>query len=227
MAVLIQMPSTVAADVTDDGSFYSFRDAARLSLVHPSTLGYWVAVGVVQPSLRIVDAENRVIEHGFSLADVGYLHLIRHLRWQRVPLFDAVTFVSHLMNRFGPPSARWRGIRITRDGNKVIAYSPSDDWSITFAIPGKEGAGQKAWEELFTDLIRSIRDDAASLLIPDDLRDWVEYSPSTRAGITSRAGDRHRDSAGARLPRADERTCHRPRGLPSPDGRSSPSSDSL
>src|SRR5690606_547569 len=59
--------------------------------------------------------------------------------------------------------------------------SVPDEWGMTVAIPGSEGAGQKTWEQL-----ASVFGDAVtleSILVPDKFLPYVEISSQRADGL--------------------------------------------
>ena len=192
---MLDFPSPTVVD-TDD-SFLELDEAARLALVKERRLARWVSIGVVTPSRRLVDTKRRVLDEGFSLGDVGYLHLLHHLRTQNVPLRTAVEVVYHLFDRFGPPGPKWReaSVHVTPEG--VVGFAP-DEWSATLAIPGKEGAGQKlALEVLGTIIDPEIT--LERLLIPAEFLDDIELNSRKENGFPVIRGTRLRTSTIRRL----------------------------
>lgn len=174
----------------DDGSFYGFHQASRLSLVPPSTLGYWVQHGVVTPSRRLIAADNQIIAEGFSFADVRYLAVLRYLRSRAVPLEYAVDVIRHLFDRFGPPGPSWKAAIIQGKGKEVYAFA-KDKWGATLVVKG--GGGQKFFESLNTSVIRLIEEASRSpdaILVPEEYRDSVEINPCVAGGMPVVRGNR-------------------------------------
>jgi uncharacterized protein (DUF433 family) len=178
-----------------DETFYSFPDAARLSCVSTSRLKRWTAIGVITPTQRIVTQSNAVVGTGFALTEVGYLHLLKHLRDRRVPLEFAVGILHHFTARFGPPGPKWHDAVVGTGGPGrpgVVAYAP-DEWSATLAIPGTEGAGQRYFNLLGELLPASVT--LESLLIPARFLDHVEISAQKEDGHPVVRGTRIRTEA--------------------------------
>ncbi len=167
----------------EDESYYSLADAARLALISTSRLKRWIAIGAATPTQRIVTPKREIVASGFTLADVGYLHLLRHLTNDgSVPLDHAVRLLTHFIARFGPPGSKWRDAVVGRGGpgrSRVVAYAP-DEWLATLAIPGKEGAGQR-----YFNLLDKLLPDGVtleSLLIPVEFLPYVEINPKKADG---------------------------------------------
>lgn len=174
----------------DDGSFYGLQQASRLSLIPPSTLGYWIHHGVVTPSRRLMTADEQVIAEGFSFADVRYLAVLRYLRTNDVPLEYAVDVVRHLIDRFGPPGPNWKDATIQGRGRKVYAFA-RDTWGATLVVKG--GGGQKFFESLNTTVVRLIEEASRSpdaVLVPTEYRDYVEVNPRIAGGMPVVRGSR-------------------------------------
>lgn len=173
----------------DDFSFYNRRDAARVARVPYATVSRWLAMGVVTPSRKLVDRVDAEGHEGFSLADVGYLHLLRHLTNKGVPLEVAVRLLYHLTLRFGPPSDAWREAQLTvqadvsRRGPRphgVMAYAP-DGWDVTLAIPGPEGAGQAVIAGLLALLPLDVT--LENILVPPSYVGAVEINVRRAGGL--------------------------------------------
>ena len=174
----------------DDGSFYEFHQASRLSLVPSPTLGYWVHHGVVTPSRRLVGPDNQIVAQGFSFADVRYLRVLRYLRTNKVPLEYAVDVIRHLIDRFGPPGPRWRDAIIQGGWRKVYAFA-EDKWGITLATKG--GGGQRLFHSLNTSVVRLIEQASRSpdaILVPPPYYDVVEINPHVAGGMPVVRGTR-------------------------------------
>lgn len=184
------------ATQSGDESFIPLAEAARLARLSRRKLTSWVHAGVVTPSLEVIDAGMQTAK-GFTLADVGYLHLLEHLRKADVPLRDAVESLNHLMRRFGAPGPHWRDGSIIVHGKRVIAFLP-DEWQSTEAIPGSEGAGQRLAREILGELLD---DDVSleSILIPSKYIDTIELNPRKEGGLPVIRGTRLRTSMISRL----------------------------
>ena len=170
------------ADSADE-SYLSLPDAARLALITTSRLKRWIAIGAVTPSQQIVTPDRETIASGFTLADVGYLHLLRHLTHDgSVPFDHAVRLLAHFIARFGPPGPKWHEAVVGRGGPghpRVVAYAP-DEYLATLPIPGKEGAGQR-----YLAVLGSLIPDGVtleSLLIPVEFLPYVEINPRKEGG---------------------------------------------
>ncbi len=177
--------STKSKRVTEpeDETFYSLADAARLALVSPSRLKRWITIGAATTTQLIETPYHETVARGFSLADVGYLHLLRHLTDDgKVPLDDAVRLLYHFIGRFGPPGPKWREAIVGRGGPGragVVAYAP-DEWLATLAIAGLEGAGQRYFNLLGDLLPEGVT--LESLLIPSQFLPYVEINPQKEDG---------------------------------------------
>ena len=165
-----------------DETFFPLGDAARLAGVTSSRLKRWIKLGVATPTQRIVAPGREVLTTGFSLADVGYLHLLRHLVDKGLNLDHAVRILYHFIGRFGPPGPKWHDAIVGRGGPGragVVAYAP-DEWLATLAIPGREGAGQR-----YFNLLGSLFPEGVtleSLLIPAKFLPYVEISSMKEDG---------------------------------------------
>lgn len=176
-----------AIDWPEDDSFYDYAQAARLAMVSPSTLRHWISIGVVTPSRAFEEGGKPRV--GFSLADLGYLHLLRHLRKHGVPLEASVELLYHLIARFGAPGPAWRKARLLAKGKHVVAFLP-DEWRVTAAIPGPEGAGQKVIEAFFTEVVEQLQERPDAILIPSEFLDFIEMNPNVEGGAPIIRGTR-------------------------------------
>lgn len=170
---------------SDDPSYYGFEDAARLARISRRRLHRWVGLGVVTPTRRVIAVDGATLAQGFSLADVGYLHLLRHLRERGVSLEESAGHVGALMKRFGPPGPSWRQAHLTlvprRSGSHQFVASVPDEWCDTVAIPGKQAANHKVWLEI----LDILPDDLSleSILIPPEFLPYVEIDPEREDGL--------------------------------------------
>ncbi len=182
-------------DITSDGTFYSLKEAARLAGITRARLRRWVRMGVATPSRELTTADSRRLAEGFSLSDVGYLHLLKHLVEKGVPFERAVLTLHHFFKRFGPPGPQWReaivSFRSSPEGKQVVAYAP-DEWLATLAIPGAEGAGQRFFD-LLEDLL-PVGVSLESLLVPKEYLSFVEIDPRKADGLPVVRGTRIRTS---------------------------------
>ena len=171
-----------------DDSFLEFEDAARLARIRKPRLRRWVTIGVVAPSRRLESPRRATVQQGFSLGDVGYLHLLHHLRDQRVTLHHAVEVMFHLMQRFGPPGETWQSATVTVANKRVIAFA-SDEWKATVAVSGHEGAGQRLALEILADILPS-EITIETLLIPPQYLRNIEISARKENGLPVIRGTR-------------------------------------
>ena len=179
----------------EDETYFPLNDAARLACVTSSRLKRWIRLGVATPTQRIVAPGQEVLTTGFSLADVGYLHLLRHLVNEGLDLDHAVRILYHFMGRFGPPGPKWHDAIVGRGGPGragVVAYAP-DEWLATLAILGPEGAGQRYFNLLGSLLPAGVT--LESLLIPAEFLPYVEINSMKEDGHPVVRGTRIRTDA--------------------------------
>ena len=149
MAILLQMP---IKQRPEDSSFYSAVEACRLTRVPLSTLRYWVEVDIISPSRRLVNAQNQVYRHGYSLADLGYMRLLHHLRSHRVPTENAVRFLTAMLDKIGPPGPAWAEVRVWVDGKHVYLSEPGEWETMEAQTPTRRGAAlQRVADTFFGD----------------------------------------------------------------------------
>lgn len=179
---------------TCDETFYSIADAARLAGISVRTLRRWMKLGAVTPSREILTEGGQRVAEGFSLSDVGYIHLLKHLLQGGIAFERAVLTLYHFVRRFGGPSPKWRDAIVAFGGptqGGVVAYAP-DDWRATLAVPGTEGAGQRFFDVLSELLPEGVT--LESLLIPEPFLGDVEISAAKADGLPVVRGTRVRTS---------------------------------
>ena len=175
----------------DDFSYYSLRDASRIARIPITRLRRWMAAGVVTPSRQVRSPSDVIVERGFSLTDVGYLHLLRHLRTKGISLEESVEHLHSLLNRFGPPGPKWRDSRLTiladhprrtsRLTKHTLIASVADVWEDTVAVPGRQGASQRVWLSLLEILPDEVS--LETILVPHEFLAHVEISPNKADGL--------------------------------------------
>ena len=178
------MPKTAtfgnAWDETD--SFFDEADASRLTLTPPSTLRRWIAGNIVTPSRIATDDEGREVK-GFSLRDLAYIRIIRHLTFplrggRGIPLEAAVEHVSHALNRLSKVGTHWVDARLLPTPGPLV-FLP-DEHGVTQSLPG--GTGQRVFDELLDVQVRQMLLGPESLLIPEELLQFIEMNPRKRDG---------------------------------------------
>ena len=161
----------------EDSSFYDAVEACRLTRVPVSTLRYWVGVGIIAPSRRLMDAQNRVYRDGYSLADLGYMRLLHHLRDQGVPTENAVRFLTAMLEKIGPPGPSWAEVRVWVDGKHVYLSEP-DEWETLEAQTpaGRRAALQRVADTFLGRTFMQLKGSADSILVPPELLEHVEIN---------------------------------------------------
>ena len=175
MGTVIHMATAVAEPTHDDYVCYTPAEAAQLSLVSPQRLAEWESNGVVMRSRKVLAADGRELTTGYSLRDVAYMHLLWHLRSKGVPMEDAIDVLFHLMARIDSDPESWRALSILVRNKTIYVLFP-DEWGVTRAVPGPQGAGQKIEETFFADVFRDIADPGA-VLVPAAYRTAIEINP--------------------------------------------------
>ena len=156
--------------------FYSRREAARLARVPLTTVSQWSTKGIVVPTSKWIDEDEKEIE-GYSFEGLVYLRLVRLLRTKDFPMRDVVYAVDHLRDVFGPPGPKWEEARIFSDGREIwVAHK--DSWGVTSA----SRKGQKAAQVLFGPEFTLLKQRADALLVPNEYARYVEVDPSIRNG---------------------------------------------
>ena len=156
--------------------FYSRKEAARLARVPLATVTQWSTKGIVVPTSKWVDEDEKETE-GYSFEGLVYLRLVRLLRTQDFPMRDVVYAVDHLRDVFGPPGPKWEEARIFSDGREIwVAHK--DTWGVTSA----SRKGQKAAQVLLGPEFTLLKQRADALLVPNEFAKYVEVDPGIRNG---------------------------------------------
>ena len=157
--------------------FYSRKEAARLARVPPATVSLWNTKGIVVPTSKWIDEDDKEIQ-GYSFEGLMYLRLVRLLRTQDFPMRAVVDAVNHLRDVFGPPGPRWEDARIFSDG-RDIWVDHKDNWEVTSA----SRRGQKAAQVLLGSEFALLKERADALLVPSDFARHVQVDPGIRNGL--------------------------------------------
>lgn len=166
----------------DHDSFFELADAARLTRTPQSTLRRWVKEGVVTPSRRATDEDGETVD-GFSLRDLAYVSIIRHLTEPAPPLRaisleHAVESVSHALARLSRLGTHWADAHLLGEHGPLV-YLP-DEHGVTKALAA--GRGQRVFEEFLDVQVRRLLLGPESLLIPEEFLAHVEMNPRKREG---------------------------------------------
>ncbi len=157
--------------------FYSRREAARLARVPLATVSQWSKKGIVVPTSKWIDEDDKEVE-GYSFEGLVYLRLVRLLRTQDFPMRAVVHAVDHLRDVFGPPGPNWEEARIFSDGRDIwVAHK--DTWEVTSA----NRKGQKVAQVLLGPEFALLKQRADALLVPGEFARHVEVDPRIRNGL--------------------------------------------
>lgn len=157
--------------------FYSRREAARLARVPLATVSLWSSKGIVVPTSKWIDEDDREVQ-GYSFEGLVYLRLVRLLRSEDFPMRAVVDAVNHLKDVFGSPGPKWEEARIFSD-SRDIWVAHRDDWEVTSA----SRKGQKAAHVLLGPEFALLKQRADALLVPGDFAPYVEVNPGVRSGL--------------------------------------------
>lgn len=153
--------------------FYSTDQVSRLAGIPKWTLYRWKKMGVISPSVRVVDAAGNVDE-GYSYADLAIIKVLHALKLRKLNLRSVVTAFRHLYNRFGVPSeGGWSEAHVYIVGKDVFAQKP-DNWETTLATRG----GQKGEMRVLGELV----EEEGALLVPREFSEYVEINPDVMDG---------------------------------------------
>ena len=153
--------------------FYSTGQVSRLAGVPRSTLYYWKKKGIIGPSMSVY-AGDRLVEEGYSYADLAIIKLLRGLKNKQLTRKSLIVALRHLLARFGSfDNRRWEQAHLYVLDQEIYAQKP-DEWDATVATRG----GQRLLispPELF--------EEEAGVLIPTRYRDYVEIAPDIMDGL--------------------------------------------
>ena len=158
--------------------FYSTTQVSRLARIPRRTLYEWRRRGVIAPSVQIVEA-GRVVDEGYSYADLTIIKILRALREDKLDLDSAGRALRHLFERLGAPSKGWVNTSVYLVGNKIYAEKP-DEWDVTVATKH----GQRLETRLFADLFQELRarEEPGEILVPEPYSPYVEINPYVMGG---------------------------------------------
>jgi len=165
-------PNDESRPVNAWDGFYSTAQVSRLTGVPRSTLYAWRKKGIIAPSIT-VHTEDRLVEEGYSYADLAIIKLLRGLRARQLTRKSLIVALGHLLERFGSfDNRRWERAHLYVWGKEVYAQKP-DEWDATVATRG----GQRL---LLTP--PQLFEEEAGMLIPRCFSDYVEIDPNIMDG---------------------------------------------
>ena len=161
--------------------FYSVSQVSRLARVPRSRLYDWKKRNILKPSIQIV-ADGKVVDEGYSYADVTILRLCRAIRDKKLNMQSVCTALLHLIDRFGHPDKDWNNVHVYIANNHVYA-DRLDEWEITAA----DKSGQKVETKLFGDVFDILRNmdqggDIGDILLPEGFSQFVTINPNVMGG---------------------------------------------
>ena len=125
------------------------------------------------PSVQLMEA-GRIVDYGYSYADLAIIKLMRALRTKQLNLRSVAIALRHLYDRLGTPtSLGWKNAHVYIVGKDVFAHKP-DEWDSTVATKG----GQKAMARVLGELF----EEEAGILIPRDYDAFVEIDLKVMGG---------------------------------------------
>ena len=153
--------------------FYSTDQVARLTGIHKRLLYQWKILGIIAPSVQIIDANGKV-EEGYSYSDLAIIKILHALKLRKLNLHSAVVAFRHLINRFGTPTGDgWSDAHVFIVNKEVFAQKP-DDWETTSATR----KGQKADLRV----LGQLAEEEGALLVPKKFSDFIEINPDVMDG---------------------------------------------
>lgn len=159
--------------------FYSTAQVSRLARIPLRTLYDWRKRGIIEPAIIIQNQHGQVEDIGFSYAQLTILKIMRALRENQLDLKHMSVALQHLFERLGAPDKGWANAHVYIVGDRIYADKP-DEWQITAATQ----MGQKVDQRYFGDLFQELRtiDEPGAILIPQDLRPYVQIDPQVMGG---------------------------------------------
>lgn len=119
------------AAAADDG-YLETPDVLRLTEVAPSTLNYWVKLGLVFPSIRPSSGKRRT--RRWSLRDVVTVRCLKALHDAGCPHRVLAQAKSRLAEEWEP---QLRGQHLLWDGHDVLSVATWDDVESVVRAPGQ------------------------------------------------------------------------------------------
>lgn len=158
--------------------FYPTAQVSRLTQIPIRTLYNWKERGIIRPSVYVMD-NDRVVEEGYSYADLTLIKILRALRDDQLDLTSAGIALRHLYERLGPPNKGWADADVYIIGRRIYAHK-LDEWDTTAATQ----FGQKVETRAFGDLFRELREqeEEGSILVPQEFGAYVEINPDVMGG---------------------------------------------
>ena len=160
--------------MADWQGFYSTAQVSRIARVPLQTLYAWKRKGIIRPSVHVVDEHGKVVDEGYSYADLAIIKLMRGLRTKELNLRSVVIALRHLFDRLGPfNSPEWADAHLYVVGKEVFAQKP-DDWKTTVAT----SHGQKVETRVIGELV----EEEGRILVPKDFGQYIEINPRIMEG---------------------------------------------
>lgn len=165
------MPSTTVTEKNINAGwegFYSTTQVSRLAGIPKSTLYAWKKKKIIQPTVQFFNSGNKLVDEGYSYADLAIIKLLKGLRNKQLNLRALTITLRHFFDRFGYfDNPEWEQAHIYILDKEVYAQRP-DAWETTVATRH----GQKLmmrFAELF--------EEEAGILIPKEFDNYVEINP--------------------------------------------------
>ncbi len=154
--------------------FYSVTQVSRIARVPRRTLYEWKRKGIIKPSVHVVDKHGKVVDEGYSYADLAIVKLMRGLRTKELNLRSVAIALRHLFDRIGPfNDPKWDNAHLYVVGKEVLAQKP-DDWETTVAT----SYGQKVETRVIGELV----EEEGRILVPKDFGQYIEINPRIMEG---------------------------------------------
>ena len=160
--------------------FYTSAQASRIALIPHWTLTNWRHNGIIIPTVTWVDEFHK--EHvGHTFDTVIFMRLLRLLRDKGISLYNAVTAMQQLKQRFGYPSKSWSRAKLFVYGKHIYVYEDRDrdKWGVTEITR----YNQRVAEFVFGDEFVLLKQRADALLIPERFINYVEIDPVIQNGL--------------------------------------------
>jgi len=166
--------------MTEWQGFYTPAEVSRIARIPRGTLSAWKRKRILVPSVELLE-DGKVVEVGYSYADLTILRLCRFLRDKKLNMRSVCAALQHLIDRFGHPDDGWPpNVKVYIEGKHVYADKP-DNWQLTSADLG----GQKIAQVVFGEVvdIDNISLNKGSIFLPPDFPDGLAQFISIHPGV--------------------------------------------
>ncbi len=123
---------------------------------------------------------GKVVEEGYSYADLTILRLSRAVRDKKLNMRSVCIALKHLIERLGYPSTGWADANVYIVNNHVYANMPSDTWDVTVADQGGQQVATMLFDDVF-DILQGM-EVGGDILLPRGVSKCVSINPRVMGG---------------------------------------------